>query len=1618
MSTPQPTLAPAPRAVTVDELCEHLTRLGRGDGALLCEFARAFFAKAPRHLLEERGPQQLAAMTVGAWEFLRRARPDEVNVEVVNPEDEGWNAGVTVIHAEVGDRPFIIDTIRGYLAEQDLAIHSYVYPVLRVRRDERGEIVGVGGEEGTLEALTHAEVARVHDPARRQAIRDEVRRSLADVVQATRDFDAMVARAETVARSLEEYAARLPGRAEELTEQARFLRWLREGNFVFLGYREYAIQDEGENAAVGVTPGSGLGILHDPASSTYQTPVPLREMDPEVRLRLMSGPALDVSKSNAEATVHRRVRMDYVGVRILDEQGRIRGERRFLGLFTSQAYDSGASDIPILRGKLRRVLEWSGARPGGHDYKEIVTLLDTMPKEELFQASVEQLGEEVQAALASLFSEEVRVVVRSGPGSGDAAVMVILPRGRYSVEVRDAIGDWLAEQVRGRVVDQHAVVDADDRARLHFYLSMRDGAQPPAARGIEREIGALVRTWDDRLRDALREMMDEGEAQRLTDSYGASFSPEYRAANAPHAAVHDVLHMERLERVGETVGLNLRQPLEGEPAPAGCSVLKLYLRGERLVLSDFMPILDDARMRVVEVDTFTLRGAGERGFIIYSFAVQTREGTPIPDDIAPILAESLLAVRAGDAVEDPFNGLTLAAGLRWREADLLRAYSEYAFQVGAIPSRIAVSRALAAYPEVTRLLVEFFRARFAAEGGDEGEVRARLMAEIEKVTALPDDRALRRLLALMEGTVRTNYYRHGGAVPTARSGGVPYISFKVRCADVDELKRTRLLYEVFVHSSRMEGVHLRGAAVARGGIRWSDRPDDFRTEILGLVTTQMIKNAVIVPNGSKGGFITRKRFDDRERMGAEAADQYRTLMRGLLDITDNLVAGRVVPPAGVVRHDGDDPYLVVAADKGTAHLSDVANGVAAEYGFWLGDAFASGGSNGYDHKKEGITARGGWECVKRHFRERGKDIQAEPFTVAGIGDMSGDVFGNGMLLSKQIRLVAAFDHRHIFIDPDPDPAVSFQERQRMFDLPRSSWEDYDRTRMSAGSFIVPRGAKEVEITPQARAALGLADDVTVLDGESLIRAVITAPVELLWNGGIGTYVKDREETHAEVGDPPNDAVRVDAEELRCRVIGEGGNLGLTQRARIQFHLQGGRINTDALDNSAGVDMSDHEVNLKILLNRVVQDGEMSLEQRNELLREMTDEVSTLVLRDNVSQSLAVSLDEGRSRESLDDFGALIQALERDRLLNREKEDIPDNNGLAERRAAGLGLSRPTLCVLLAHSKMFAKAQLLESRVPDDPATESYLVNYFPPQAARAAGMERLRGHRLRREIVTTQLVNDLVDLMGSSFLHRVSRDTGNALPDVVRAWLVASRISGAPEIRADLAALEGRYPSETIYRWLGGLARVLEATTAWILANAPAGGATDALIEDARRGLSALRGNFAKVVSGEDRALFLARLGELADLGVERTLGERLITLRFLPQLLEIVEAARRAGADELKTAKAFYTVSERFGTAWLREAVRNAAGRDPWDRRHAQALADDVQRAQRGLVQAVLARNGGEGRRALDQVEKEHPRAVRAFRELVGELRGGSCPLSAYALAVHQLREVADSALDAPPRS
>jgi glutamate dehydrogenase len=1612
-----PTKVPA---TSVDDLCDFISENHPGDAALLCDFARLFFTRTPRSLLAERDVQTLARLTEGAFRFLSAADDYRVDVQVLNPEDEGWTAPVTVIRAELGDRPFIVDTIREYLSAENVQIHNYVYPVMRVVRDADGRVAALEQpSEPPLFALVHCEVSRIASAKRREEVRAEICRRLEDVVAATQDFGAMIERLDETIAEVQTYAGRLPERAGEFEEIVDFLRWLRQENFVFLGYRTYELELDRDEPTIGVRPGTGLGILADDGSSKYAGGTPIGELSEALRRRVVAGPTLIISKTNREATVHRRARMDYVGIKRLDARGRVVGEHRFLGLFTSKAYAEHAEVIPILRQKLERVLRNSGAAPGSHDYKEIITTFNAMPKEEVFQASAAELEREIQTVISQLFVDEVHVTLRPDPLGRGASVMVILPRGKFSGEIRQKIEEALLQRLDGSILNYHLALSAGDQARLHFYVSSSaEAVERFDPRELEHEIAQIIRSWDDRLAEDLAHEYEPAEARRLARLYGPAFHEEYRAATLPAAAVQDIRQMEALRADQRNVRLDLRSPRGRGRAGdfAGVTILKLFLRDERLVLSDFMPMLEFAGVRVLEMTPFSVTGPGLPSFMIYSFAVQGPEGGALALHRTEALAEMLLDVREGTARNDAFNALCLAAGLRWRELEVLRTYAHYGFQVGMLPTRFAVARALARYPEVSLGLMAYFRARFdPALEGDRAETMAAAHAAVgealDRVTTLADDRALRRILALIEATARTNYYRHGGADPGFASGGAPYVSIKIRCADVDELQKSRLLYEIYVHSANMEGIHLRGASVSRGGIRWSDRPDDFRTEILGLVQTQMVKNAVIVPGGSKGGFITRRSFGDRDTMMKEAADQYRTLIRGMLDVTDNIVDGRVVPPEGVVRHDGDDPYLVVAADKGTAHLSDVANAVSGEYGFWMADAFASGGSHGYDHKKEGITARGAWECVRRHFREMGKDIQAEPFTVVGIGDMSGDVFGNGMLLSRQIRLLAAFDHRHIFLDPDPAPESSYLERERMFALPRSSWDDYDRAKLSPGGMIVPRASKEVVLTPQARLALGLPDTVQRLDGEALIRAVLAAPAELLWNGGIGTYVKDVDETHADAGDSTNDPVRINADELRCRVVGEGGNLGMTQRARIAFALRGGRINTDALDNSAGVDMSDHEVNLKILLGAPVAAGEMSMDGRNALLEEMTAEVNRLVLRNNVNQSLAVSLDETRSREALRDFAALISAFERERVLDRGSEDLPTSETIAEREAMGIGLTRPTLCVLLAFSKLHAKGRLLDSALPDDPALGGYLRGYFPAQAIGAAGEERLGTHRLRREIIATELVNDLVDLMGASFLHRVARDTGRDVPTVVRAWFVASEVSGAPQVRADLAALEGQVPAQVVYRWLFGLARVLERTTLWALGNVALDVPTADVVEDLRGGLERLRARFGATVAGDDREVFLDRVRELRELGIDDSLAERIITLRFLPQLLNILRIAQEVSHDPVETANAYYLIAQHFGCARLRQAIAAASVADVWEQRFAQLLGDDVDRAHRALTRAMLDCRSRDRDLAhcLAEVGQERSSALLGYRQAVAELEAADAPsFAGYAVAVRLLLEVA----------
>jgi glutamate dehydrogenase len=1611
---------------TVDAVCRQLGREGEGEQApLRVAFAEVFLSKATHDFLRGRSTDALAQLVEGAYRFLETSRPERVDVQVFNPDvdNEGWYAPVTVIRTNITERPFVVDTIREYLHSQDLPIEHNVYPVLHVDRDDEGGIRGIkpSSEGISRESLVHCEITRVADEPTLERLKTDLESRLRDVRRATDDFGAMTNQLRATVDELGRLRDRVPGRGEEIDEARSFLEWLAEEAFVFLGYRGYDLVEKDEDYFVQVEEGSGLGILRDEGGSSYASPVQIDDMPDAMRELVLEGPLLIISKTNAEATVHRRARMDYIGVKKLAADGRVLGEHRFLGLFTSRAFAEQAERIPILREKLRQILDEAAVAEGSHDYKEINSIFNSMPKEELFLTSAEEIGRDIQTVLTTYHAEGVRVTLRDDPLRRGVAVMVILPKERFSAEVRRGISRALTEAFGGEVLNYHLALSAGDQARLHFYVAgdpERIASADPT--DLEIRVRELIRTWTDQVREGLERVRPGDEARRLARVYGEAFAAEYKAASSPATAVRDILQLEAMvaddRRV--SVALNdLAQPSEaagGEPV----TELKVYLRGERLILSDFMPILEDCGLRVVAVSPFEVSGPEVESGMLYAFALQDGDGSPLDvPALGSLLGQTILAVRAGDASSDRLNALVVRAGLHWREVDVLRTYTGYAFQAGAVPSRVSIPSALEKYPEIATLLFSRFQTKFdpaRGSGMDERvaaveELRQRFQEALAEVELLADDRALRRVAMLIDATVRTNYYRCGGRVPTRRSGGAPYTSLKFDAKALEAIQRTRLRTEVYVRSSRMEGVHLRGSAVARGGIRWSDRPDDFRTEVLGLVKTQMVKNAVIVPGGSKGGFVPTRLPADPEARGEEAKEQYRTLIRGLLDLTDNLdVEGEVIAPENVVSWDDPDPYLVVAADKGTAKFSDVANAVAEEYGFWLGDAFASGGSHGYDHKVVGITARGGWECVKRHFREMGKDIQAEPFSVVGIGDMSGDVFGNGMLLSEQIRLIAAFDHRHVFIDPDPDPASTFAERKRLFEMGRSSWEDYDRSLLSEGGMIVPRGSKAVELTPEACAALGLEHGGAPLDGETLIREVLRAPVELLWNGGIGTYVKASFESHSDAGDASNDAVRVDATELRCGVVGEGGNLGLTQAARIEYALGGGRVNTDALDNSGGVALSDREVNLKILLEPPVRSGSLEPDARNELLEALTDDVAERVLRDNWSQSMAVSLDEIRQAEQLDEYRDLMTTLERRGLLDRASEGLPSFETLVERSEDGTGLVRPELCVLLAYAKLSVKAAVVQGTLPDDPSVSRYMDRYFPVEAIRSAGRDVLASHRLRREIITSQVTNDLVDLMGATFVHRLVRDTGRTGEEVVRAWVIASRVTDHSRYIDELAYGAGQNLSASnAYRWVLGLSRVLERTTRWMLQNVPGDADAERVITENRSGLEALRQEFGDVVAGEDRELFDRLVADLEALGAEPDFAREMITLRFLDQMLEIVRVARKTDADTMDTARAFYRVSERLHVPWIREAIFASAQDDRWEQRAAQALADDLTRAHHRMVSQVMRERvaGVDVDTAATRILEERRRDVERFQRLLDEIRADdSTGLSGLSVAVREM--------------
>ena len=1316
---------------------------------------------------------------------------------------------------------------------------------------------------------------------------------------------------------------------------------------------------------------------------------------------------LVLTKANSRATVHRPAYLDYVGVKRFDEAGEVVGERRFLGLYTSSAYSARPDEIPLLRRKVRRVRERSGMPPGSHDDKALVEILETYPRDELFQISDDDLFEIAMGILHLGERPRVRIFPRRDTFGRFFSALVFVPRDRFNTRVREAIGEILTETFDGVSVDWNIRLSESVLARLHYVIYTRPGSMPEFdTREVEKRLVAATRSWADDLLDALVDQLGEEQGTELYGQYRDAFPAAYEEDFTPAAAVLDIQRMERLDPAGD-LKMTLYRPLE---AADDFFVLKLLRSGQPILLSDVLPLLEDLGVKVYDERPYEIDRVGPVDAWIYDFGLTSEEGAIDLEAVGEAFKDAFAQAWRGEIEVDGFNRLVLRAELTSSEVSVLRALAKYLRQTGSTFSQTYMEDTLGDYASIARKLVELFRIRFdpvrEKDRAEEVEsLAARIEEEIDAVPSLDQDRILRGYLRLVQATLRTNYFQRD-----ADGRAKPYLAFKFDPALVPDLPLPRPRYEIWVYSPRMEGVHLRGGKVARGGIRWSDRREDFRTEVLGLMKAQMVKNAVIVPVGAKGGFVVKQPPAEREALREEVVESYRTLMRGLLDLTDNLVAGEAVPPPDVVRYDDDDPYLVVAADKGTASFSDIANGIAAEYGLWLGDAFASGGSAGYDHKAMGITARGAWESVTRHFRELGVDVQTTDFTAVGIGDMAGDVFGNGVLLSRHLKLVAAFNHEHVFLDPDPDPEASYAERERLFVLPRSSWGDYDTAAISAGGGVFPRTAKSVELSPEARRALGI--EAEALTPNELIRAILAAPVDLLWNGGIGTFVKASTEPHLAVGDKANDALRVDGRDVRARVVGEGGNLGFTQKGRIEYALAGGRIYTDAIDNSAGVDCSDHEVNIKILLDTVVAAGDMTAKQRNELLAEMTDDVARLVLRNNYRQTQALSLAGRQGSSMLGVHARLIAHLEQSGRLNRELESLPSDEVLSERGAAGGGLVLPELAVLLAFSKIELFDALVASDLPDDEFMTAELARYFPRVLTeRFAG--QMEGHRLRRELIATYVTNSLVNRAGITFAFRIAEETGAGADDIARAYAVAREVFELRALWTSIEELDSAIPAGVQLEMLLEGRKLVERATRWLVRTRPR--PLDIAAEVARfaPGAALLADTLRGLLHGADRAALESATAEYMHAGVPEELAERVAGLGATFSALDIVEAAGTTGAPLEEVAAVYHAVGARLQLQWLRDEITALPRDNRWQTLARASLRDELYALHSALTQEAL-QTGGPGLEPDARADEWYAlNRVGADRSLqvVSDIRmGGLSSLETLSVALREVRNLIQS--------
>ncbi|WP_346538519.1 NAD-glutamate dehydrogenase [Micromonospora sp. DPT] len=1540
--------------------------------------------------------------------------PGELKLRIHEPDAEQHH---TVIEIVTDDMPFLVDSVTALLNSHHLDVHLLVHPLVVVRREPLGRLTEVSADvepddaiAGDLvESWMRIEIDPVRDAAEREKLRRELQRVLTDVREAVEDWPKMRQRALALADELASARTsdnRPPVPEKDITDSVELLRWLAHDHFTFLGYREYRLVDSdgGDGPALEAVLGTGLGILRSDSPEARA----LSSMTPEAHEKVMEKRLLIITKANSRATVHRSAYLDYIGFKIFNEAGEVVGERRFLGLFSTAAYRTSVRELPVVRRKVAEVLDRSGLSQRSHSGKDLLQILETYPRDELFQIKTDDLYHAVIGVLRMAGRRQLRVFLRRDAYGRFISCLIYLPRDRFTTQNRLRMQDILLHELNGVGVDYTTRVTESMLARVHFIVRT-DPTNPPGevdADLLAEELADATRLWDDDYRLVLERKLGDEQAKHLFSRYADAFPEGYKDGHTPYEAMKDLAKLELLEEPGQLEMHLFRKQLapRGPGADADDAMdvrFKVYRYGEPMMLSAVLPVLHSLGVAVVDEHPYEVDRVDGRVFL-YDFGLQLPEGHQELAEVRPHVENAFAAAWRGEAEVDGFNELVLRGGLTWRQVVVLRAYAKYMRQAGTVFSQDYMEQTFIAYPKIAALLVELFETRFAPGSASMEERRQRsdelvgaIGAALDDVASLDQDRILRAYLTLMQATLRTSFYQKPvGGRPK------PYVAFKLDPQAIPDLPAPRPKFEIFVYSPRFEGVHLRFGPVARGGLRWSDRREDFRTEVLGLVKAQMVKNAVIVPVGAKGGFVLKQKPGDRD----EAVACYKEFVGAMLDVTDNIVSGEIVPPTDVVRHDADDPYLVVAADKGTATFSDIANEISAAHNFWLGDAFASGGSAGYDHKKMGITARGAWESVKRHFRELGHDTQTQDFTVVGVGDMSGDVFGNGMLLSEHIRLVAAFDHRHIFLDPDPDAATSYAERKRLFELPRSSWEDYDRKLISEGGGIFPRTAKSIPITPQVRAVLDLDEDTTQLSPQELMKAILTAPVDLFWNGGIGTYVKASTQTNAEVGDKSNDAIRVDGKSMRCRVVGEGGNLGWTQLGRIEYALAGGRIYTDFIDNAAGVDCSDHEVNIKILLNTAVADGALDVPARDELLAQMTDEVAELVLRDNYDQARAINNSQAQAASLLPVHRRMINELERAGQLDRALEALPPDEELAVRTESGL--TAPEFAVLLAYVKIVLEREILAEGLADEEWTTEVLVNYFPtPMRERFA--DRMAQHRLRRDIVTTVLVNEAINRGGISFVFRVVEETAASAADVIRAYVVVREVFGLRELWDAVEALDNKVSPELQTSVYLDTRRLLDRAVRWLVTNRRSPIDVPAEIARLRDGVARLLPDLEDRFYGSERESLAAHIDSMTERGLPRDLAEQATRLMYSFGLLDVVETATSSGRDVGEVASVYFVLSDLFRVDSLLSKISLLPREDRWQTLARMALRYDLYAALAALTAEVLGStpdNLPSNERVL-QWEQSNATSIHRARRAMGEFDESRADLAALSVLLRQIR-------------